>query len=54
MRNRDAQERSKILFELDMPTPDQMERARDDFWWGHEQDAQAFEAAKNSGMGGIF
>lgn len=33
-----------------MPTPQQMERARDDFWWGHESDAAAFDAAQASGL----
>lgn len=53
MRNRDEKGRSKLQFELDMPTPEQMERARNDFWWGAERDAAAFKAAQ-SGMGDLF
>lgn len=50
MRHRDEQERWKLQTQLDMPTPAQMERARNDFWWGHEADAEAFAAAEQSGL----
>lgn len=50
MRHKDEQQRFQLQSQLDMPTPRQMERARDDFWWGHEQDAAVFEAAQSSGL----
>lgn len=48
MRNRDEMQRFQLESKLETPTPQQMQRARNDFWWGHEQDAAAFEAAQSS------
>lgn len=50
LRGRDEKSRFQLHSQLDMPTPQQMERARDDFWWNHEADADAFAAAERSGM----
>ena len=51
--NRDEKERFKLQSQLDQPTPAQQERAREDIWWGHEQDAEAFAAAEKQ-LGGLL
>lgn len=45
MQNRGESERAALAFRLDQPLPHQVERGKDDFWAGHEEDGAAWERA---------